>query len=160
MPSIQILVLVIHTFVDEVPGPPSPGKRYVFSDDLVLERYENSTPGSGLPQNQQQRLAGTQSGIITVVRGAAAGDRFFPSGTYLLQYEGTYKFNTLNNTPLQQSQVTARGGFLVDNLQDFTRLEQPNRFAITGGTGPYNTAHGQITEGVPTDDHRLLDIEL
>jgi hypothetical protein len=98
MPSIQILVLVIHTFVDEVPGPPSLGKRYVF--------------------------------------------------------------NTLNNTPLQQSQVTARGVFLVDNLKDFNRLEQPNRFAITGGTGPYNTAHGQITEGVPPDDQRLLDIEL
>jgi hypothetical protein len=160
MPTVQILVRVIDTFVDEVPGPPDPGKRYVFSDDLVLERYDGSTPGSGLPQNQQQRFAGTQSGIITVVRAAAAGDRFFPSGTYLLQYEGTYKLNTLNNTPLQNSQVTARGVFLVDNLKDFNRLESPNRFAITGGTGPYATAHGTITEGIPNPESRLLDIEL
>jgi hypothetical protein len=101
-----------------------------------------------------------QSGIITVARAAAAGDRFFPSGTYLLQYEGTYKFNTLTNTPLQNSQVTARGVFLVDNLKDFNRLESPNRFAITGGMGPYATAHGTITEGVPNPESMLLDIEL
>jgi len=158
MPSIQILVRVIQSFVKELPGPADPGKRYVFSDDLVLERYDDSTPGFFLPQNQQQRLAGTQSGFVSVVREAAAGDRFLPSGTYLLQYGGTYKFNTLANTPLQKGQVTAGGVFLVDNLEDFNRLEQPIRFAITGGTDAYVTARGQITEGVPDPESRLLDI--
>ena len=77
MPTVQILVRVIQTFATEVPGPIAPGKRFVFSDDLVLERYDDSTPGSGLPQNQNQRLAGTKSGVLTIVRIAAANDRFF-----------------------------------------------------------------------------------
>jgi hypothetical protein len=38
MPTIQILVRVIQTFATEVPGPIAPGKRFVFGDDLVLER--------------------------------------------------------------------------------------------------------------------------
>ena len=46
MPTIQILVRVIQTFRTEVPGPIAPGKRFVFSDDLVLERYDDSTPGA------------------------------------------------------------------------------------------------------------------
>ena len=85
---------------------------------------------------------------------------FFPSLSLLVQYEATYKFNALDDTPLQKGQVTAQGLFLVDNVEDFNALELPIRFAITGGTGPYATAHGTITEGVPTKDHRLLDIEL
>jgi hypothetical protein len=84
MPTIQILVRVIQTFATEVPGPIAPGKRFVFSDDLVLERYDDSTPGSGLPQNQNQRLAGTQSGVLTIVRIAAANDRFFPANSRLV----------------------------------------------------------------------------
>jgi hypothetical protein len=47
MPSIQILVRVIQSFVTEVPGPFIQGKQIIFSDDLVLERYDDSTPGSG-----------------------------------------------------------------------------------------------------------------
>jgi hypothetical protein len=72
MTTIQILVRVIQTFFTELPGPIAQGKRFVFSDNLVLERYDDSTPGSGLPQNQNQRLAGTQSGFVTIVRVAAA----------------------------------------------------------------------------------------
>ena len=86
---------------------------------------------------------------------------FFPSLSLLVQYEATYKFNTLDDTPLQKGQVTAQGLVLVDN--DFNALELPIRFAITGGTGPYATAHGTITEGVrgtPAEAERLLDIEL
>lgn len=56
--------------------------------------------------------------------------------------------------------MTARGLFLIDNIDDFNALEKPLRFAITGGTGPYSTAHGTTTEGVPEGGHRLLDIEL
>jgi hypothetical protein len=61
---------------------------------------------------------------------------------------------------LQKGQVTARGLFLIDNVDDFNALEAPIRFAITGGTGPYATAHGTITEGIPDPENRLLDIEL
>jgi len=59
---------------------------------------------------------------------------------------------------LQKRQVTARGVLLFDT--DYNVLEPPIRFAITGGTGPYATAHGKITEGVPVAESRLLDIEL
>src|SRR4029434_3493014 len=85
---------------------------------------------------------------------------FFPSPSLLFQYEATYKFNTLDDTPLQKGQVTAQGLFLVDNVEDFNALKLPIRFAITGGTGPYATAHGTITERVPDLENRLLDIEL
>src|SRR5215216_518617 len=107
MPTIQILVHVCDSFDVDLPGPPGPGHRSLFSNDLVLDRYDGSTPGSGLPQNEGQLLAGTHSGFLTVLRDAAATDRFFPPGSRLFQYEGTYKFNTLDDTPLQKGQVTA-----------------------------------------------------
>ena len=113
MPTIQILVRVIQTFATEVPGPIAPGKRFVFSDDLVLERYDDSTPGSGLPQNQNQRLAGTQSGVLTIVRIAAANDRFFPANSRLVQFEGTYKFNTLDDTLCRRVKSPHKGSFCL-----------------------------------------------
>jgi hypothetical protein len=64
------------------------------------------------------------------------------------------------STTLEKGQVTAQGLFLVDNVDDFNALETPIRFAITGGTGPYATARGTITEGGPIPESRLLDIEL
>jgi hypothetical protein len=158
MPSIQILVRVIQSFVTEVPGPFIQGKQIIFSDDLVLERYDDSTPGSGLPPNPNQRLAGTQSGVLTLVRVAAANDRFYPANSRLFEVVGTYKFNALDDTPLQKGQVTAQGLVLIDNKQNL--LEPPIRRPITGGSGPYSTAHGTITEGVPNSESRLLDIEL
>ena len=138
-------------------GAHGPGKRFAFSNDLVLERYDNKTPGHGLPQNQQQRLAGTHSGFVTTLRIAAANDRFFPPGTEVFEYEGTYKFNTLPNTPLQKGQVTAKGIFAVDSNDNL--LDPPPNFAITGGTGPYARARGEIIEGNPTAESRLLTIE-
>ena len=56
MTTIQILVRVSKTFDAELPGPFRPGKRFVFSDDLVLALYDDSTPGSGLPQRRKERL--------------------------------------------------------------------------------------------------------
>jgi hypothetical protein len=163
MPTIQILVHVtkdVFAPADDLPGQ---GHRFVFTNDLVLERYDDSTPGNGLPVAQHDRLAGTHSGVATVVRVAAADDDFFPPDSVLFQYEATYKFNALDDTPLQKGQVTAQGLFLIDNVNDANSLDTPNRFAITGGTGPYSTAHGTITEGIrgtPTEGDRLLDIEL
>jgi hypothetical protein len=163
MPTIQILLRVtkdIGAPADDLPGQ---GHRFVFTNDLALERYDDSTPGSGLPVSVNERRAGTHSGVVTVVRIAAADDDFFPPDSVLFQYEATYKFNALDDTPLQKGQVTAQGLFLVDNVDDFNTLEPPIRFAITGGTGPYASVHGTVTEGVrgtSTEPERLLDIEL
>jgi hypothetical protein len=132
-----------------------PGKRFVFGDDLVLERYDDSTPGSGLSQNQNQRLAGTQSGVLTIVRIAAANDRFFPANSRLVQFEGTYKFNTLDDTPLQKGQVTAQGVLLFGSNNN--QLEPPVRLAITGGIGPYNTLRERSPRGFGGPLQRLKD---
>jgi len=165
VPTIKILVRIDpdHSTGHEVDGPIEMGKRFLFTEDLWLEEYDDSTPGNGLPEYESERLAGTHSGEVTLVRVTQPGDRFFQFPSLLFQYEATYKFNTLDDTPLQKGQVTAQGLFLVDNVEDFNALELPIRFAITGGTGPYNTAHGKITEGIrgtPTAAERLLDIEL
>jgi hypothetical protein len=45
MATIQILVRVIESFDVELPDPPGPGHRFLFSNDLVLEGYDDSTPG-------------------------------------------------------------------------------------------------------------------
>ena len=160
--KIEILVNKFATFdVEFFSSPPAVGDRATFSNDLRLDRYNNRTPGNGpndLPQNDAQRRAGTHSGTVTILRIAAASDLFFPPGSFLLEYDATYKFNTLANTPLQRGQVTARGVFLTDS--NFNDLEQPNTFAITGGTGPYANARGEVVEGIPNVDDRLLKIEV
>jgi hypothetical protein len=161
MPTIKILVRKIDEGTGfEVPGPIQMGKRFIFTEDLVLEEYDDSTPGNGLPQNESERLAATHSGVVTLVRVAEAGDLFFPVPSLLFQYEATYKFNDLANTPLRKGQVTGHGLFLIDNVNDFNPLEQPIRFAITGGTDVYVTARGQITEGQPNPQNRRLDIQV
>jgi hypothetical protein len=160
MAATKILVLVTKDVGHEVPGPIKPGKQFVFTNDLVLEAYDGKTPGNGLPQNEQQRRAGTHSGVVTLVRVVEAGDPFFPVPSLLFQYEATYKFNDLANTPLRKGQVTGHGVFLIDNTNDFNALELPIRFAITGGTDVYVTARGQVTEGQPNPENRLLDIQV
>jgi len=80
-----------------LPGPPDPRYRFVFSDDLVLERIDNKEPGNGLPQSSQNRLAGTHSGFATTLRVADANDKFFPEGSMLFQYEGTFMFDAVTS---------------------------------------------------------------
>jgi hypothetical protein len=160
MPTIQILVRVTETISTELPGPIAQGKQFIFSDNLVLERYDDSTPGSGLPDDINERRAGTR---ISDHRPSRCGGRSFSLSRRTAGWsnEATYMFNTLDDTPLQKGQITAQGQFVLD--QGGNRLEEPSRFSITGGTGPYNSAHGKITEGfrrTPTEDDRLLDIEL
>src|SRR5215211_6025484 len=99
MPTIQILVRVKDGVVRELAPPPPPppppppqndlGRQWVFSEDAILERYDDSTPGNGLPSNENQRRAGTQSGLVTVVRVVAANDPYFSSKGFLMQYVGT-----------------------------------------------------------------------
>jgi hypothetical protein len=158
----QILVSVVLVNGGVVnPSPPGPGHRFFFTENLVLQRYDNNTPGNGLPHDPQNRLAGSHSGFVTTVRIARAGDQLYPQGSYLFQYEATFRFNTVPNTPLLRGQVTARG--LIhgnyDNLGNLSPLDGPIRLAITGGTEAYVTARGQITERQPNLDNRLLDIQ-
>ena len=162
MTTTQILVFVTEDIGFEVPGPIEPGKRFVFTNNLRLDRYDDSTPGSGLPQdpNRPDGRHAFRNRDHRPRRCTRVSTPFSRARSLLFQYEGTYKFNTLDDTPLQKGQVTARGLFLVDTVDDFNALELPIRFAITGGTGPYSTAHGTITERVPELEHRLLDIEL
>jgi hypothetical protein len=154
---------------EAVKGPPpkGPGKRFVFSKNLVLERLDNNTPGAGLPQSPQQRHAGTYSGLVTVLRVAKPNDVFLQPGSYLLNYEVVYRFTALANTPLQRGQISAHGvfyGFAVaGHLQS---IDSPNRLAITGGTQAYQTARGQISQqpnppnSPPDFEMWLLDIQL
>ena len=144
MPKIEILVNKFDSFDLEPPPPPEVGKRGFFSNDLRLDRYDNRTPGNGrndLPKDPARRLAGTHSGSVTLLRIAGASDRFYPAGSLVLEYEGTYRFNAVPNTPLQKGQVTARGVAVFDANEE--PFEPPITFAITGGTEAYQTARGR-----------------
>ncbi len=155
----------VHTPVMPVEGrrpdpPGAPRHRFIFSDDLVLERIDNQVPRNGLPPSPDDRLAGTHSGFATTLRVAAADDTYFPEGSMLLQYEGTFLFDAVAvelPAGLPRGQVIARGVALV------SRSFEPLRsltFAIVGGTGPYQAASGQV--GQPGDDAktRLLTMIL
>jgi hypothetical protein len=115
---------------------------------------------AGNPQSSQP--AGTYSGVVTTLRVARANDLFVQPGSYLFQYEAIFKFNAVSSTPpLQNGQVIARGVvYLASNLSPL----ETRTFAITGGTGAYTTARGQVTEqanppGAPAGTESwLLDI--
>ena len=80
MPTIQILVFVTEDIGHEVPGPIEPGKRFVFTNDLRLDRYDDSTP-EWPAADPDTGVAGTHSGVVTIVRVVEPGavDPFFPS---------------------------------------------------------------------------------
>ena len=141
------------------PGPPgAPRYRFVFSDDLVLERIDDKAPGTGLPQSSQNRLAGTHSGFATTLRVADANDKFFPEGSMLFQYEGTYMFDAVTAdlpTDLPKGQVIVRGVALFD--RNFDPLK-PMTFAIVGGTQAYEGAGGEVTHSGPDGSVRTLKI--
>jgi hypothetical protein len=111
--TFEIEVDMTATSVDgRLPGPTGPRHRFIFSDDLVLERIDNKKPGNGLPESPQNRLAGTHSGFATTLRVADANDKFFPEGSMLFQYEGTFMFDAVTPdlpTDLPRGQVIARG---------------------------------------------------
>jgi hypothetical protein len=127
--EIKLTVVATPVF-GAVPGPPGPGKRFVFSDDLVLEG--------------QQAPAGTHSGVVTTLRHVDANNQYLsaPGGAAeLLQYEATFKLNAV--TGLQAGEITVRGAFFIRPTgQPF----EPAMFAITGGTGAYANARGQVTQ--------------
>ena len=143
------------------PGPPGAARhRFVFSDDLVLERIDDKRPGTGLPMSPQNRLAGTHSGFATTLRVADGNDQFFPGDSMLFQYEGTYLFDAVTvelPSDLPRGQVIVRGVALLDG--DFGPL-RPLTFAIVGGTGAYGRAGGQVTHSGPGGSIRTLEIVL
>jgi hypothetical protein len=139
----QIEVHVFRTPVAEKePGPHGPGWRFSFSDDL----YVVSVDGTPLPANTR---VGTHSGFITTLRVAKVGDNYFSKDDELFQYQATYVFDGPN---LNLPAALPRGQLLVGGV--FWELKaagpaQPRTFAITGGTGPYSLARGQLTEAGP-----------
>ena len=158
----EVEVDVSVTSVDgRFPGPPgAPRYRFIFSDDLVLERIDNKKPGSGLPDSPQNRLAGTHSGFATTLRVADADDKFFPEGSMLFQYEATYVFDAVIAdlpTELPRGQLIARGTTVLAG--NFDPLK-PLTFAIVGGTGGYKGASGQVTHSGPDGGIRTLDLVL
>ena len=170
MPQILVTTVPPDPFNGSYPGPPGPGQRFIFTKNLVLEGLDNNTPGNGLPQDPQNRLAGSYSGVVTTLRVAIAGDLLYQSGSYLFQYEAVYRFNTVANTPLQRGQITAHGVFYglvvsTPSGRQFQPLEPPNRLAITGGIEAYPMARGQITQqpnppnSPPDFEIWLLDIQ-
>jgi hypothetical protein len=166
----EIVVSVKRSPVGEFfpPGPHGPGKVFVFSDNLVLESIDKQK----IPGTPEARRAGTHSGTATTLRltGNAhdkdPGDEFIPGDSLLFQYEATYRLNAVPATPphaLQSGQVTARGVV----LQTPSHTPGKRTYAITGGTGAYANARGQVTEpgppppGQPDESHlRKLDIVL
>jgi hypothetical protein len=143
-----------------LPGPAGPRHRFIFSDDLVLERIDNKKPGNGLPEPPQNRLAGTHSGFATTLRVADANDKFFPEGSMLFQHEGTFMFDAVTPdlpTKLPRGQVIARGVALFDG--NFDPLK-PLRFAIVGGTAAYEGASGQVIQSEADGSIRTLKIVL
>jgi hypothetical protein len=162
---VKIELLVTGTPVDvKDPGPPRPGRTFWFSDNLVLRRVDPQVtgaqvlePGNGLPQNPQDRHAGTHSGSITVLRVAPATDEYVLGGGELFAYEGTYVLSAVavaGQLVLRDGQVTARGVILLRNGQ----APFGKRFAITGGIGAYATARGQGQQIDQPDNLRILEI--
>ena len=159
--TMEVAVDVTVTPVDgRLPGPLGPRYRFVFTVDLVLERIDNKEPGNGLPESPDDRLAGTHSGFGTTVRVADASDKFFPEGSMLLQYEGTYLFDAVSASlpnALPAGQVVARGVALFDSHFEPLR---PMTFGIVGGTEAYERARGQVTQSGPDGSIRTLKIVL
>ena len=100
----------------------------------------------------------THSGFATTIRLADAHDTFFPDGSMLFHYEGTYVFDAVPvdlPTALPGGQLITRGVALLD--RNFTPLK-PVTFAIVGGTGAYGGTRGQVTHSGPDGSIRTLKI--
>jgi hypothetical protein len=129
--------------------PPNakPGFQVFFTEDVVLKP----------PPNQPEQFVGIHSGVLTLLRVTGNGDRFYAPATRIYQYSATYRFRNLPNTPL--SQITGHGD-LAFSLTTHTVVEPPITYAITGGTGAFANARGQIVERGNQTDDRELHIEL
>jgi hypothetical protein len=147
-----------NAFMDRVkPKAPGLGLRIVFHENLHYPARQ--TPLAQPP-------AGTHSGVYTNIwtklPGQAFGTAF--AGGELIQNEATYDLKAVpasgNTTALEAGQITVRGVVPIDtSLSPFAGNPKATpSIAITGGTGAYKNARGQVTyaDGQP---HKL-EIEL
>lgn len=151
--AMRIVLGVISPSIDcgnvGTPGsnPPGPGHRFYWTEDLRLEEYVDGQ--THLVATENQKYAGTHSGFTTLLREAGPGDRFYEAGSFLFHVESLYWFQPAPGTPLHAGQITVEG--LSHDRYDQSLAEMipiaPHALAITGGTGPYATARGQVTEG-------------
>ena len=83
MAKIKIVVSVINPIPPVPPGPDptTMGDELFFTEDVVLKQYKGKTPGHGLPKKEEDRFAGTHSTVLTLMRIAGPGDRFFQLAT-------------------------------------------------------------------------------
>ena len=121
-------------------GPKDIGDRLFFADRLTVTTIDDKKVGgdNGLP-------AGTHSGFLTALRFLEVADPYLPGAELLWQQQATYKLNAVDgNLPpgLKEGQITAQGLVLVRSHEPL----EPVTLAITGGTGAYANARGQITE--------------
>lgn len=145
----QIVANILPGVFTEYPGPNGQGKRFIFTEDLELVSIDGHAQPAHTP-------GGTHSGFVTVVREITENDNFFPNDELLSQYEATYLFDTATgNLPaaLPRGLLTANGVFRFPKPATIT-------FAITGGTGPYRLARGQVTESGQNGTVRTFDITL
>jgi hypothetical protein len=152
--SMQIVVNVLEPSFDErqYPGPQGLGLRVIFTENLELVSIDGSPQPAQTP-------GGTHSGIVTTLRNASATDILFPNNE-LWHYEATYVFDAVSaNLPaaLQKGQITVHGVFWAVPGQPASGTRT---FAITGGTGAYALARGQVTESGLRLRVRTLDITL
>jgi hypothetical protein len=161
MAKIKIVVSVINPIPPVPPGPDptTMGDELFFTEDVVLKQYKGKTPGHGLPKKEEEdRFAGTHSTVLTLMRIAGPGDRFFQLATFVFQYVATYRFNDLAKTPLKKGQITAQGVLMFDSSGN--RLDLPHHFAITGGTDIYAKARGEVLELHNTSEDREFRLVL
>jgi hypothetical protein len=162
MAKIKIVVSVIPPLGSPPnygPIPPPEGDYFSFTEDVVLKQYKGKKPGHGLPKKEEDRYAGIHLGTMTLLRHTGPGDRFYKPGIFVYQYVATYKFNNLPKTPLKKGQITGHGLLLLDTTTH-TVVEQPSKYAISGGTDAYAKARGEIHELHNATNDRELYVEL
>jgi hypothetical protein len=131
-------------------GRDVPGKTLVFSDKVTWVSVANQNVSGP---------AGSHSGTNRVVRVAAANDGVYPLNVVVQEHEATWVLNavTAPGTQLDRGQVTVRGVLFNRHSPPLPPELQEQRFAITGGTGPYARARGYIIEA---ENDRTLEIDL
>ena len=155
------VILLDGVAIFEAPAPPIPpqfegrGLRIVFNEELFYPGTGASPPAG--------KFAGTHSGVYTNLWTELSSQYFgiaFAGGE-LIQNEPTYDLKALpaagGKPALQAGQITVRGlvpiVFGPQGANPFAGGATPS-IAITGGTGAYKNARGQVTyaQGQP---HRL-----
>ena len=116
-------------------GQNPPGKTLVFSDNVRWQTVDGHNAAG---------TAGTQSGTNRIVRDANAD----PHGVEAQEHEATWVLDavTAGGTHLERGQITVRGVLFRREVPPLSPEEAEQRFAITGGTGPYRHASGFLIE--------------